>query len=110
MKPLKSIALMLSLIASAFAGQESLVGRWESKDGKERLEFTQNGRVTSIASGIGISGRYECPAENIVRLKFEGDGAPPPINFTYTADEKLLSLKSTEDKILKEFIRWKKKS
>ena len=78
MKIPRFIALMLCLAPLAWAAQTDLVGHWKSKDGKETQIFTGDGRFTSIASEVGVRGRYECDGDTLV-LRLEGEGAPPKI-------------------------------
>jgi hypothetical protein len=108
MKLFCSIFLAAFLALPVFAKQSDLVATWRSKDGKETMEFTADGHVRSLAGAVGVSGKYECK-EDIILLKFEGDGAPPVIERKYKVIGDVLKIEDMATHQVTEFRRDDKK-
>lgn len=63
-------ALLLAACGSSI--EEEIVGKWEERDGPERIEFDADGGVVLHFEGMELEGRYEFLSRDTVLLDLRG--------------------------------------
>ena len=50
--------------------RDSLVGKWKNKEGKDTIEFFQEGTVCARESNVELCGNYRFVDDNRIRVRF----------------------------------------
>ncbi len=65
------ICLFSFILQSRSSKRDLLIGKWESMDGKETIEFFKDGTVMVISRGLPFGGTYKLIDHSSLRLKVE---------------------------------------
>ncbi len=69
---LNAVLFSLLLAACGSSIEEEIVGKWEERDGPERIEFDGDGSVVLYFEGMELEGRYEFLSRDTVLLDLRG--------------------------------------